>query len=63
MIVNGKVMNVNHKTVQQLLSFLKLDSTKVVVEVNMNIVPRASFSNFSINTTDKIEIVSFVGGG
>lgn len=37
--------------------------SKVAVEVDMQIIPRANWSDFTIKDGMKIEIVEFVGGG
>lgn len=63
MIVNGRVMDKHYPTIADLLLDLHLDSSKVVVEVNMNIVPRSSYAIHSLTDSDSIEVVSFVGGG
>ncbi|GAA0731895.1 sulfur carrier protein ThiS [Clostridium oceanicum] len=64
MIVNGK--NIDYKegiTVENLLDKLDLNMDKVVVEVNLNIISKENYSDILLNKEDKIEIISFVGGG
>ncbi|WP_069649038.1 sulfur carrier protein ThiS [Caloranaerobacter ferrireducens] len=64
MIVNGKEMNFETEiTVDDLLKNLGLDKDKVVVEVNFEIVPKEKYTDRILNKEDKVEIVSFVGGG
>ncbi|KGG80064.1 sulfur carrier protein ThiS [Caloranaerobacter azorensis] len=64
MIVNGKEMNFETEiTVDELLKSLGLDKDKVVVEVNFEIVPKEKYTDRILNTEDRVEIVSFVGGG
>lgn len=64
MIINGKKRDFPDGTsVSQMLVSLNLDEQKVVVEVNQNIVDKASFSDHVLTTGDKIEIIAFVGGG
>ncbi|WP_427340161.1 sulfur carrier protein ThiS [Caloranaerobacter sp. DY30410] len=64
MIVNGKEMNFETEiTVDELLKNLELDKDKVVVEVNFEIVPKEKYTDRILNKEDKVEIVSFVGGG
>ncbi|MCL2372922.1 MAG: sulfur carrier protein ThiS [Defluviitaleaceae bacterium] len=36
---------------------------RVAVELNEKIIPKAEFSSIVLSDADKIEIVSFVGGG
>ena len=40
-----------------------LCAKKVVIEYNLRILPREKWSNTHLQENDKIEIVSFVGGG
>ncbi|MDL0095013.1 sulfur carrier protein ThiS [Campylobacter vicugnae] len=39
------------------------EDSKVAAEVDMQIIPRANWSDFTIKDGMKIEIVEFVGGG
>jgi thiamine biosynthesis protein ThiS len=50
-------------TVADLLRRLALEPVRVAVEVNENLVPRKRFDQASLNHGDRIEIVTFVGGG
>jgi|LGOV01.1.fsa_nt_gb sulfur carrier protein len=64
MIVNGNDMICEPEiTLSNMLEKLNLDEDKVVVEINLEIVSRKSYKNLFLNEEDKIEIVSFVGGG
>ncbi|WP_297522065.1 sulfur carrier protein ThiS [uncultured Clostridium sp.] len=63
MIINGSEMQISSCRVIEILEKLNLDSKKVVVEINMDIIPVEEFSERIIQTDDKIEIISFVGGG
>ena len=64
MIVNGKEMNFEENlTVLELLKNLSISENRVVVEVNYNIITKEQFSEVILNREDKVEIVSFVGGG
>lgn len=64
MIVNGKVMNFKEEiTIEELLENFHLDMDKVVVEVNLEIIAKEKYYEFVLNEEDKIEIISFVGGG
>ena len=46
-----------------LVETLGLDRRKVAVERNLEIVPRSAYARTSLADGDRIEIVSFVGGG
>lgn len=64
MIVNGKVYSFEGNiTISDLLKKLNLNSDLVVAEVNLNIVYKENFSDKVLNDSDRIEIISFVGGG
>ena len=64
MIVNGIEMKFDTNiTVIELLQKLEIDKDKVVIEINLEIIPKENYSNRIINDDDKIEIVGFVGGG
>ena len=62
--VNGEVHELpDNSTVRQLLEGLQITATRVAVEVNLEIVPRATYAERTLQDGDKIEIVHFVGGG
>ena len=49
--------------VQALLELLKFQNQRVAVEVNAELVPKTNWPIFILKPNDKVEIVSFVGGG
>jgi sulfur carrier protein len=61
--INGEPREISQKTVLQLLESLKIDPKRVAVELNMDILPKADYTEKSISDGDRIEIVHFVGGG
>ena len=62
--INGEIIdNIEAGTVKELLDELKITSGRVAVEVNLDIVKRAEFSQFTLQEGDVVEIVNFVGGG
>lgn len=64
MIVNGKEMIFEKNvTINGLLEAIKVNRDSVVVEVSGVIVPKEKFEGHLLNHEDKIEIVSFLGGG
>jgi sulfur carrier protein len=63
MYVNGKEMDLHGITLESLLDHLKICKERVVVEINYTIVDKNKFKDLLINKEDRIEIVSFVGGG
>ena len=50
-------------SVAELVATLGLDSRKVAVERNLEIVPRSTYADTALVDGDRIEIVTFIGGG
>jgi sulfur carrier protein len=50
-------------SVQGLLGLLELDTRKVAVELNEEIVPRSRYTETWLAGGDSLEIVHFIGGG
>ena len=50
-------------TVDQLLQKLNLRSEQVAVEINLKILDRGDFPTWNLRDGDKVEILSFIGGG
>jgi thiamine biosynthesis protein ThiS len=50
-------------TVATLLATLQLDTRKVAVERNLEIVPRSQYAATLLTAGDALEIVHFIGGG
>jgi sulfur carrier protein len=46
-----------------LLERLDMRKTRVAVEINREIVPKASYTETVIKPGDSVEIINFVGGG
>ena len=63
MIINGKQYEYKDVTVEELIKKLNLDENKIVVEVNLNIIPKEEFKITTLREEDKVEIVAFIGGG
>ncbi len=62
--VNGGQRSLaNLKMVSDLIAELNLDSRKVAIELNRDIVPRSAYATTPIMDGDAIEIVGFIGGG
>ena len=63
-IVNGKELSVKEDiTIKELLKLLKIDSKVMAVAVNMNIVKKEDWGEYSPKEGDKLELLHFVGGG
>lgn len=63
MIINGEKYDYKDITVEEMIKRLNLDKDKIVVEVNLNIIPKEEFNTTTLREEDKIEIVAFIGGG
>ena len=50
-------------SVADLVAVLGLDPRKVAVERNLEIVPRSTYADTALVDGDRIEIVTFIGGG
>jgi thiamine biosynthesis protein ThiS len=62
--VNGETLQVPAGcTISGLLQILSLDRARVAVEHNLRVVPRAEHDERRLNHGDRLEIVTFVGGG
>jgi thiamine biosynthesis protein ThiS len=62
--INGEMRQlVDGCTVKQMLEELQIQATRVAVELNLEIVPKADFAERTLQDGDKIEVVHFVGGG
>ena len=63
-VLNGdSVETADGSTVGTLLQQLGISRERVAVELNADIVPKASYEKQLLSDGDKIEIVHFVGGG
>ena len=61
--VNGEMLDMEGKTVNELLESMDTSSQRVAVEINEEIVPRASYGETILKEGDVVEVVRFVGGG
>ena len=50
-------------TVDQMLGEMGLDSRKVAVERNLELVPKSQYGAVTVEDSDRFEIVHFIGGG
>ncbi|ONI41183.1 thiamine biosynthesis protein ThiS [Candidatus Epulonipiscium fishelsonii] len=64
MIYNGKQINIEENvTLAQFIQDNNYDIKKIAVELNLNIIPKFEYKNVILKDSDKLEVVSFVGGG
>jgi len=50
-------------TVAELLLRLEIDSRRVAIEHNLEVLKRTRFDETEVRDGDQVEIVNFVGGG
>jgi sulfur carrier protein len=63
-VVNGETRSVAQgTTVAQLIGELGLGDRRVAVERNREVVPRAQHTTTVLAAGDRLELVTFVGGG
>ncbi len=62
-MINGEWQENSGTTVAALLESLRLDSRRVAIELNRQLLPRAKFSQTILADKDTLEIVTLVGGG
>ncbi len=63
-IINGEEKEINSDiSIDKLIEVLNIDSKKIAIECNLEIIPRSEYSTTIISDGDKLEIVHFIGGG
>ena len=63
-VVNGEARSVPQgTTVTALIALLGLGDRRVAVERNRQVVPRADHATTQLAAGDRLELVTFVGGG
>ena len=61
--INGSFVDADGKTISEYLAETDYDPTRIAVEQNGTIVPKAQYDSTVLSDGDVIEVVSFVGGG
>lgn len=63
-IINGKVEVIkSQSSLAELILSKGLREENVVIEHNLRILPKKEWKNTHLRGDDKVEIVSFIGGG
>ncbi|MGW8229078.1 MAG: sulfur carrier protein ThiS [Gammaproteobacteria bacterium] len=63
-LVNGEQRQVpDSYTAAQLVDAMGLSGQRIAMEVNLEIVPRSSYENYTLQPGDRVEVVHAVGGG
>lgn len=61
--INGEEKELNeNSTIQEVLDDLNIKSPMIVVEKNLEIIPKEQY-HFKLKENDNLEIVGFFGGG
>ncbi|UCE63036.1 MAG: sulfur carrier protein ThiS [Nitrospirota bacterium] len=62
--VNGEDREIAEgSSVSSLLGELELPADRVAVEINLKIIDRGEFDAYVLHKDDRVEILSFIGGG
>jgi len=62
-MINGEKNYVDGKNLLEYMISFGYDTKRVAVEFNGNILPKSDYDKIVLSDGDRIEIVSFVGGG
>ncbi|WP_165187328.1 sulfur carrier protein ThiS [Caulobacter soli] len=64
LLLNGEEQDIaGISSIADLVAALGLDARKVAVERNLEIAPRSTYADTRLADGDRIEIVTFIGGG
>lgn len=61
--INGNEFDYARRSVQEVITELGYEKSRIAVERNEMIVPKASYEETILEDGDIVEVVSFVGGG
>ncbi len=63
-IVNGEPRDfAAGETLASLVAALELESQRIAIEVNEEIVPRSRYASLRLKAGDRVEVVTAIGGG
>ncbi len=65
LIVNGeeREFNKDSLTIKELVQELGIKAPNFAVAVGMDVIPKSEYETFKLKEGDKVEVVTFVGGG
>ncbi len=65
LIVNGeeKIFNKETLTIKELVEELGIKVPNYAVAVGLEVIPKSEYETYKLKDGDKVEIVTFVGGG
>ena len=62
--LNGEQQQIPDDTsMTALIELLELSGKRIAVEVNEELVPRSTYSDYNLKPQDNVEIVHAIGGG
>ena len=61
-VINGKNANTNARTINEIIEKREIDKRGLVIEYNGEILKQEKWSK-KVQEGDKLELLSFVGGG
>ena len=61
--INGEQRDIAGQNLYQYLNDAGFDTSRIVVEINLDIIPSDKYESTVICENDSIEVLSFVGGG
>ena len=61
--INGETQDVSGKKLTEYLLLAGYDTKRIAIELNGEILPKSEYDKTVLSNGDKVEIVSFVGGG
>ena len=65
LVVNGeeKEINKDRLTIKELVKELGIKVPNYAVAVGLDVIPKSEYESYELKDGDKVEIVTFVGGG
>jgi thiamine biosynthesis protein ThiS len=62
--INGeKKTFIEPTSILGLLKILNIDTKKIAIELNLEIVPKSNYAETFLKNEDTLEIIQFIGGG
>lgn len=61
--INGEDIAADGMNLKEYLEQNDYNMQRIAVEINEQIVPKAVYADIVLNAEDRVEVVSFVGGG
>ncbi len=64
-VLNGeeREFNKNEMTIKDLVEELQIKAPNFAVAVGIDVIPKSEYETYKLKEGDKVEVVTFVGGG